>query len=126
MGKEKPRCVNDIWEGRIPTCNADFLSCNPDVCEFYHPVNDQGQPQVRTVKQLLDLLEKYQLEIYGYFARPSKAYILTFFKKTAKEEICKTAIPIETVNDIKCADHLIEKAILDAIKALEKKEEHHD
>lgn len=120
MSKEKPRCVNDIWEGRIPTCNAGFLSCNPDVCKFYHPVNDQNQPQVRTVKQLLELLEKYQLEIYGYFAKPSQAYILTFTKKADKGLICKTAIPIETVEDIKCADYRIEQAILDVVKVLEK------
>lgn len=119
MSKEKLRCTNDIWEGRIPTCNAGFLSCNPDVCEFYHPVNDQGQPQVRTVKQLLDLLEKYQLEIYGYYARPSQAYILTFIKKTDKEKFCKTVIPIEMVENVKCVDSFIEKEILEVVKTLE-------
>ena len=112
------KCANDIWTGRIPTCEAGFLVCDPMTCERYRPVREDKKPRVYTIWELFQLLEEHGIEFRCWYARPSQAYILSFRKGSYSKEVCfdpdgkRDKIPM-----------LIENAILDAVKELEKEKQ---
>ena len=47
---KKPKCINDFWSGRVPTCNAGFIRCDGEKCPRYHPTFPPAIPKKKQLK----------------------------------------------------------------------------